>query len=186
MSARNSHAASLAGSFKKFSMLAVAVTVLAFTSSCNKKDVKPDDSNAAAMGKAGENGGVTDKPINFDPQGSDSGKIDGLHTIYFDYDKAGLTSEAKKLMVDNIDWMKKNGKSTIQVEGHTDERGSVEYNLALGDRRAKAVRKYLVDSGIDGKRLKVISYGKEKPMVTGDSEAAYSKNRRANFVPLSE
>ncbi len=177
---------SVLNSARKFSMLAVVASALVLSSCSHKNDVKSDDSNAAAAGKAGENGGVTDKPINFDPQGSDSGKIDGLHTIYFDYDKAGLTSEAKKLMAENIDWMKKNGKSTIQVEGHTDERGSVEYNLALGDRRAKAVRKYLVDSGIDGKRLKVISYGKEKPMVTGDTESAYSKNRRANFVPLSE
>ncbi len=171
---------------RKFSMIAVAIAALICVTSCQKKDVKPDDANAAAVGKAGENGGVTDKPINFDPQGSDSGKIDGLHTIYFDYDKAGLTAEAKKLIAENIEWIKKNDKSTIQIEGHTDERGSVEYNLALGDRRAKAVRKYLVDSGIDGKRLKVISYGKEKPVMTGDSESAFSKNRRANFVPLSE
>ena len=170
----------------KFSVLAIAIAALISVSSCQKKDVKPDDANAAAVGKADENGGVTDKPINFDSQGSDSGKINGLHTIYFDYDKAGLTTEAKKLIADNIEWIKKNDKSTIQIEGHTDERGSVEYNLALGDRRAKAVRKYLVDSGIEGKRLKVISYGKEKPVVTGDSESAYSKNRRANFVPLSE
>ncbi len=171
---------------RKLSMATIAIAALICASSCNKKDVKPEDTNSAAVGKAGENGGVTDKPINFDPQGSDSGKIDGLHTIYFEYDKAGLTSEAKKLISENIDWIKKNEKSTIQIEGHTDERGSVEYNLALGDRRAKAVRKYLVDSGIDGKRLKVISYGKEKPVATGDSESAFSKNRRANFVPLTE
>ncbi len=171
---------------RKFSMLSVAAAALCFATSCHKNDVKPEDANGAAASKAGDIGGVTDKPINFDPQGSDSGKIDGLHTIYFEYDKAGLTAEAKKLLAENLDWMKKNDKATIQVEGHTDERGSVEYNLALGDRRAKAVRKYLVDSGIDGKRLKVISYGKEKPMVTGDTESAYSKNRRANFVPLSE
>jgi len=168
---------------RKFSFTVIAVAALVLASSCHKKDVKPEDSAAA---KAGESGGVTDKPINFDPQGSDSGKIDGLHTIYFDYDKSALSSEAKKLLGENIDWLKKNQKSSLQIEGHTDERGSVEYNLALGDRRAKSVRKYLVDSGIDGKRLKVISYGKEKPVATGDTEAAYSKNRRANFVPLSE
>ncbi len=171
---------------RKFSLVVIATAAVLFASSCNKKDVKPDDTTSAAVGKTAENGGVSDKPINFDPQGSDSGKLDGLHTIYFDYDKAGLSGEAKKLISDNIDWIKKNEKATIQIEGHTDERGSVEYNLALGDRRAKAVRKYLVDSGIDAKRLKVISYGKEKPIVTGDSESAYSKNRRANFVPLTE
>ena len=168
----------------KVSLASFAVASLVLATSCHKNDVKPDDQAAAA--RAGENGGVTDKPINFDPQGSDSEKIDGLHTIYFEYDKAALSPEAKKSLADNIEWIKKNAKSSIQIEGHTDERGSVEYNLALGDRRAKSVRKYLVDSGIDGKRLKVISYGKEKPMVTGDNEAAYAKNRRANFVPLSE
>ncbi len=169
---------------KSFATVTAALA-LVFATSCHKNDVKPEDQGAASA-RAGENGGVTDKPINFDPQGSDSGKIDGLHTIYFDYDKAALSAESKKMLSENIDWIKKNGKSSIQIEGHTDERGSVEYNLALGDRRAKSVRKYLVDSGIDGKRLKVISYGKEKPMVTGDNEAAFSKNRRANFVPLSE
>ena len=72
----------------------------------------------------------------------------------------------------------------VQIEGHTDSRGSIEYNLALGERRANAVKSYLQSLGIPAARLKTISYGKERPLVTGESEDAWSKNRRANFVPV--
>lgn len=165
--------------------MALMLASLAVVCACSKKDVKNDQAgDQAATGD--QAGSVTDRPINFDPQGSDSGKIAGLNTIYFAYDKSALTADAKKKLAENADWIKKNPKSNIQIEGHTDERGSVEYNLALGDRRAKSVRKYLIDSGVEAKRLKVISYGKEKPVASGDSEEAYSKNRRANFVPLAE
>jgi peptidoglycan-associated lipoprotein len=74
----------------------------------------------------------------------------------------------------------------LQIEGHCDSRGSIEYNLALGERRAKSVRAYLVNLGVSAKRLSVISYGKEKPIVQGDSEEAMAKNRRANFLPLGK
>ena len=79
-----------------------------------------------------------------------------------------------------------NRYATIQIEGHCDSRGSVEYNLALGERRAKAVKAYMGSLGIDSKRMTIISYGEEKPIATGDSEDAYAKNRRANFVPLAQ
>jgi peptidoglycan-associated lipoprotein len=116
--------------------------------------------------------------------GSNSGNIKGLNTIFFDYDKAALTSSAKAMLKANADWIRANPKFTLQIEGHTDSRGSTEYNLSLGERRAKSVRTYLEGLGIDGKRMTVLSYGEEKPIAQGDSEAAYSKNRRANFVPL--
>jgi peptidoglycan-associated lipoprotein len=116
--------------------------------------------------------------------GSDSGQINGLSTVNFDYDQASLTTSARRLLADNAEWMRKNSDVTVQVEGHCDERGSVEYNLALGERRAKSVKNYLVSLGLDPKRLTVISYGKEKPLVSGDTEEDYAKNRRANFVPL--
>lgn len=116
--------------------------------------------------------------------GSDSGNIAGLQTVNFDYDSATLSTETRKILADNAEWIRTNSAVTVQIEGHCDARGSVEYNLALGERRAKAVKSYLVSLGVDSKRMTIISYGEEKPLMTGDSESDYARNRRANFVPL--
>ncbi|MBX3021108.1 MAG: peptidoglycan-associated lipoprotein Pal [Bdellovibrionales bacterium] len=129
---------------------------------------------------------VSGTNIGFDQTGSDGGQIAGLQSVRFDYDSATLSSEARRQLADNAEWIKQNGKTTVQIEGHCDSRGSVEYNLALGERRAKAVKNYLTSLGIDSKRLTIISYGEEKPLDSGDSEAAFAKNRRANFVPLAQ
>ncbi len=127
---------------------------------------------------------IDSTPMGFDAQGSDSQKIEGLSTIFFDYDKSSLSSESREALKKNSDWIKKNSKVTIQIEGHTDSRGSIEYNLALGERRANSVKAYLQSLGIPASRLKTISYGKERPLVASETEEAWAKNRRANFVPV--
>ncbi len=123
--------------------------------------------------------------MSFNAQGSDSGQINGLNTINFAYDSSALDGTAKGILKTNAGWINSNKNVTVQIEGHCDVHGSVEYNLALGERRAKAVKDYLVGLGVDAKRLTVISYGKEKPLEIGDSEVINAKNRRANFVPLN-
>ena len=127
---------------------------------------------------------IESTPMSFDAAGSDSGKIDGLSTVFFDYDKATISASAKKALQGNADWLKKNAGVKIQIEGHCDSRGSIEYNLALGERRANAVKSYMSSLGIAGSRMSTISYGKEKPLIAAESDEAYSKNRRANFLPL--
>lgn len=169
--------------------LTLASLTIALSTSCAKKPVKAEDSGANAAGDMAQPAApttptVADKPMDTDPQGSDSGKIAGLNTVHFEYDKDRLTGEAKKQLGENAEWIKGHANYTIQVEGHTDARGSIEYNLALGERRAKSVKTYLQGLGIDPKRVTIISYGKEKPVDNGDGEAAWGKNRRANFVPL--
>ncbi|NJM10466.1 MAG: OmpA family protein, partial [Bdellovibrionaceae bacterium] len=89
----------------------------------------------------------------FDASGSDSGKISGLSTVNFDYDSSTLSTDSRRRLAENAEWIKTNGSATVQIEGHCDSRGSVEYNLALGERRAKSVKNYLVSLGIDSKRL---------------------------------
>jgi peptidoglycan-associated lipoprotein len=163
--------------------LVLAGLTVALATSCAKPK-KVDDGTDGGAGGAGGTPAVTDTPIGFDPQGSDSGKISGLNTIFFEYDQARLTNEARKTLTDNANWIKSNSKSTVQIEGHTDERGSVEYNLALGERRAKSVKTFLEGLGVDSKRMTIISYGEEKPLSPGHDDSAWSKNRRANFVPL--
>jgi len=99
--------------------------------------------------------------------------------IYFGYDSAELSNEAKQMLDKQSRFLRANSDLSFTIEGHCDERGTREYNLALGEQRATAVRDYLVIEGIDPDRLRVISYGKEKPAVIGANDMAWSKNRRA-------
>jgi peptidoglycan-associated lipoprotein len=105
-----------------------------------------------------------------------------LKDVFFDFDKATLRDDTKKTLDENIQWLKTNPGDRIMVEGHCDERGTNEYNLALGERRAKAVRDYLAAGGIDAKRISTISYGEERPFVLGHDESAWKWNRRGHFV----
>nr|WP_319395259.1 peptidoglycan-associated lipoprotein Pal [uncultured Desulfobacter sp.] len=102
--------------------------------------------------------------------------------ILFDYDSAELTEQAKGLLREKAAWLQANPADTVTIEGHCDERGTTVYNLALGERRAKAARNYLVDLGVSGSRLSTVSYGEEKPLDPAPTEAAYRINRRAQFV----
>lgn len=102
--------------------------------------------------------------------------------ILFDYDSADLTGQAKVLLREKAEWLQANISETVMIEGHCDERGTTVYNLALGERRAKAARNYIVDLGVSASRLDTISYGEEKPLDTASTEAAYRINRRAQFV----
>lgn len=165
----------------KFALL----LVLALPLACSKK-AKPDAEGGAA-GAGGENtpGAIVQEALSFPAAGSDTGEIKGLSTVNFGLDSSVIDQKARDLLKGNAAWINSNSRVSVQIEGHCDNRGSVEYNLALGERRAKAVKDYLTSLGVDGKRLTIISYGKEKPLEVGDSEAAYAKNRRANFVPLT-
>lgn len=105
-----------------------------------------------------------------------------FENIHFDFDKATLREDAKPILQAVAAYLKKNRDAKIQIEGHCDERGTPEYNLALGDRRAHAAKKYLVALGVDAARMSTISYGEERPLDPGHDEGAWSKNRRAVFV----
>ncbi len=106
-----------------------------------------------------------------------------FEAVYFDFDKSDLRKDARDVLSKNGAGILKSGAGTkIQIEGHCDERGSAEYNLALGERRAKSVQNYLTTLGVKADMLSTISYGKEKPAVQGNDDAAWAKNRRAEFV----
>ncbi len=99
--------------------------------------------------------------------------------IFFDYDSFTLNEEAKKILDTQVAWLKSDLNIKVSIEGHADERGTREYNVALGEKRAKSARDYLVSNGIDISRLKIISFGKERPAFFGASEEIFAKNRRA-------
>ncbi len=102
--------------------------------------------------------------------------------IHFAYDSSELTPIARMLLKEKFDWLSLNPHAAIKIEGHCDERGTTEYNLALGEKRALAVRNYLQDLGIAEARMNVISYGEEKPLLQDKNEVSWAKNRRAHFV----
>ena len=102
--------------------------------------------------------------------------------IYFDFDKSTLTPAAQDNLLRKAEWLRENGDVTVTIEGHCDERGTNEYNLALGDRRAESAKAFLVDLGIAASRITTISYGEERPVCTQHNEECWSKNRRDNFV----
>ena len=102
--------------------------------------------------------------------------------VFFDFDKSDIKPEGRAVLQRQADWLKKYPNVTVTVEGHCDDRGTREYNLALGERRATAVKKMLVALGIPANRVSTISYGKERPAVVGDNEAAWAQNRRGVTV----
>ncbi len=154
--------------------------------SCASKTTTDVDQSQAAPAVNQPEAVVEATPMNFDAQGSDSGKVKGLVTVNFEYDKSSLSADAKKKLQQNADWINSNPTAKVQIEGHCDSRGSIEYNLALGERRANSVKNYLGSLGVSKERLSTISYGEEKPLVSGETESAYGKNRRANFVPSNQ
>ncbi len=155
-------------------IIALSLLVL-ISSSCSTKSSKisPTESNV-------------DKADFIEDGSSDSGTAGGLHTIYFDTHSDRLTEAAKYELAHNIRILLQHPNVIIQVEGHCDERGGAQFNLALGERRAKSVRQFLVLKGVPGYRLKTLSLGKESPLEHGSNESAWAKNRRASFRVLSK
>ena len=133
--------------------------------------VKPQEISVADLQKQQTGTGSLDEGM----------KISALETVHFNFDDFNLSEEARQILAKNAEWLKKYNV-TIQIEGHCDERGSNEYNLALGEKRAKTARDYLAALGIDATRLTIISYGEEVPVDPGHDDTAWAKNRRAEFI----
>lgn len=111
-----------------------------------------------------------------------SGEGGPLADVHFEYDRATLTDEARATLEKHAVWLQSHRDAKVTVEGHCDDRGTVDYNLALGEQRARVVRDYLVSLGVAAPRLKTVSYGKERPLDPANNEAAWAKNRRAHFA----
>jgi peptidoglycan-associated lipoprotein len=162
---------------------AVLALCLVFAAiSCSKKDVKSDEPGFNPS--EGAAGAAT--PGNNVNAGDAGTPASDLPLIYFAFDSYKLDGEAREGLKTVVKYMKDNASTTIQIEGHCDERGTTEYNLALGERRANAARNYLTKAGVDASRVSVISYGSERPAVQGHDESAWAKNRRDAFVIVSK
>jgi peptidoglycan-associated lipoprotein len=148
---------------------------------CAKKQTADTGSESVGSGEAyGEDGGVGSGAMD-----SDSNNAMGLQTIHFPYDSSEIVGENREALENNIRIMKDNPNLRVQIEGHCDERGGIQYNLALGERRAGAVKQRMLAAGIAPSRIDTISMGKEKPIAMGSGEDIWAQNRRANFVITS-
>ena len=153
-------------------ILGIVLTVSIALVGCSKDDTTADQSVESSSDES---------PA--DP--SEAGPVSeaaATSTVFFAFDDYTLSSETQDQLAELATYLKQNSGDVLQIEGHCDERGSIEYNLALGQRRAASVKDYLVQMGVDPSRVTTISYGEERPAVEGHNEAAWSKNRRAEFV----
>jgi len=157
--------------FKVFTVSALAFALV--LGACSKKQVKEEGDVSADAGM------MTPTDLSAQQVGS---PIPELSTVYFEYDSFALTSSSKASLDGHAAWLKANPNRVVQVEGHCDERGTTEYNLALGERRATTVRDYLMGQGVPASQLSTISYGEERPATQGMDESAWSRNRRSEFV----
>ena len=159
--------------------LLLVVPGLLFTLGCQKKTVSqakaPVEKAPAKAPEKAEAPAVVVTP-------SDTTGMIMQEDIYFDFDKSSLIPAAQDNLMRKAAWLRANPDVTVTIEGHCDERGTNEYNLALGDRRADSSKAFLVDLGIPASRLTTISYGEERPVCAQKDEECWAKNRRANFV----
>jgi peptidoglycan-associated lipoprotein len=188
--------------------LLIVIPGLLFTASCAKKQVMTQDSSAAATQQqatvdTGDAGASQQEMVKEEAVMSEAEKAAAVQmiqdeararevemqrmafqseNIYFDFDSAELTPMAQDVLVRKAEWLRANPMASVIIEGHCDERGTAEYNLALGERRANAARDFVVDLGISDARVSTISYGEERPADMGSNEEAWAKNRRDVFV----
>lgn len=170
----------------------VAVPLLIFMASCNKNAVQQEPVTIAKP----EAPKVPEAPVEeerptvevtkqHEPAVSAPPTIETKFTagnIYFEFDSYILTGQAQQILNKLADHMSANPDLRVTVEGHCDSRGTAEYNLALGERRAEAARKFLVDLGVGSERLNIVSFGEERPLAMGDDEGSWARNRRDQFV----
>ncbi|HOV32689.1 MAG TPA: peptidoglycan-associated lipoprotein Pal [Candidatus Hydrogenedens sp.] len=164
-----------------FSLLTVVlVCLVAIGMGCKHKKSAPIETGVETP-EPEKTGGEGQPALDLEKLLFTPGSQYGLETVYFDFDSAALRPDAIAILQKNVEKIKQVPGVIIQLAGHCDERGTQEYNLALGERRALAVRDYLIKLGIPGERLVTISYGEEFPADPGHDEAAWAKNRRVEF-----
>tara|TARA_Y100000768_G_C23841757_1_gene616527 strand:- start:398 stop:922 length:525 start_codon:yes stop_codon:yes gene_type:complete len=168
--------------FYKFLISAI---LLLFIASCATKP--KDDADASGSGSSTSDSSVSTEEGTI-TETSGSGIVSGSQEdlivnvgdrVFFGYDSSDLDSDALELLQDQVAWLKQNSQVSVTIEGHCDERGTREYNLALGEKRAQAVKNYLIGLGISPDRVSTISYGKERPAVVGSNDGAWAQNRRS-------
>ncbi len=171
-------------------LIAVILLVTLGAVGCSKKNEKKGESGdpvSSVVNSSDEDslnvGGANTLEVN---GSSDQNSAGGLTTVFFDLDSSDISGSTKDALNANAEFLKTNKNIKILVEGHCDERGGTQYNLALGEKRAKAVKDYLTAMGVQAKRIETKSLGKESPLDFGHDESAWAKNRRGSFVIVAK
>jgi len=174
---------------KKLLILFVALSLTLLFTACGKKAAKVEPvKEAPVVEKVEEPTTQIEKPVLSEEEIFQQKTIEDLNKdqilkrINFDFDKYQIREDMKPLLQANADWILKFSTVQVLIEGHCDERGTIEYNIALGEKRAEAAKNYLASLGVNATNIKIVSYGKSKPLVQGVDEASYFQNRRAEFV----
>ena len=170
-------------------VVGMAALLTACGSSVKLDDVPVEDKAGTSVGSANANAGATGSavgkstvaPVDVSRNNSDMAMNSVARIVYFDYDSFVIRPEFQSLIDSHAKFIRADKSRKVMIEGHTDERGGREYNLALGQKRAEAVRRALGLLGVADSQMEAVSFGKEKPAVTGSTEAAYEKNRRAEI-----
>jgi len=163
--------------YAKLTSLMGAFLVLA---ACSSTPETPPAGPAAGSQNPGPSGGLGSR--NIVPGSQQDLAATAGDRVFFAFDRSDISPEAREILARQADWLRRYPNVSVTIEGHCDERGTREYNLALGERRAQAAKNVLVASGIPAARIATISYGKERPAVVGSTEEAYAQNRRAVTV----
>lgn len=171
----------------KSSLLILFTVTLFSVAACNRSNTLPDDAAAGAGGGFGDggaatNGGGAGDGIGVTPLDAERERLMQQLVVYFDYDQAEIKPEFTALLAAHGQYLSRNANVQLRLEGNTDERGSREYNIGLGERRAQAVRRVLTLQGAQGTQLTTVSYGEERPAATGSDEEAWRLNRRVELV----
>ena len=166
--------------FYKFLITSILVLFVAACATKPKDEADSSGSGSSSSGDSVSEGTITETTGSCIVAGSQEDLIVNVgDRVFFGYDSSDLDSDALELLQDQVAWLKENSGVSITVEGHCDERGTREYNLALGEKRAQAVKNYLIGLGINPDRVSTISYGKERPAVVGSNDGAWAQNRRS-------
>ena len=167
--------------FYKFFISTLMVLFLAACATTPKDSADSSGSGSSSSGSdVSSEGSITETTGSGIVSGSQEDLIVNVgDRVFFGYDSSDLDSDALELLQDQVAWLKQNSDVTVTIEGHCDERGTREYNLALGEKRAQAVKNYLIGLGINPDRVSTISYGKERPAVVGANDGAWAQNRRS-------
>ena len=166
--------------FYKFLITSILVLFVAACATKPKDEGESSGSGSSSSGDSVSGGTITDTSGSGIVAGSQEDLIVNVgDRVFFGYDSSDLDSDALELLQDQVAWLKQNSGVSVTIEGHCDERGTREYNLALGEKRAQAVKNYLIGLGINPDRVSTISYGKERPAVVGSNDGAWAQNRRS-------
>jgi len=170
---------------RRFAAL-VLIFAFALLPGCSKKKATTDDVYDGASGSMGEGDAARGSLDQYRKGTLGRGEQGPLSDVFFAYDSIELSDNGREILRANADWLGDNTKAKVEIEGHCDSRGTIEYNLALGAKRANAVRDYLVSLGVSSDRLTTISYGRELQICQEETESCWAENRRAHFVVLNQ